>query len=421
MAFLLDSGLSGPATGVQVADAAVSASASDAAVRDDAAARQKLTDQFGVSVRSNAGRYEYFFRADGKDQVVHTSAATTDGLEEAQERLATLTEDRMTAISQRFNVTFNTPGETVEPSLAFTSDCQLKPGEMIYAKEPTLPQLYAVQEGLLRSEPSHLSADGKTGLKIYFLDKQIIPSPYGGKPALGVYRDEDKDRRPALFITPDGGSLPVTAADTTMPQQRDLKSVIIHEIGHNSQHNLWGDGPMPDALAAEFGWHQITVGSGKDKRGVAFLNAKDGGYYWHGRVAGCSEPTAWVKLNEKHTPIDANGKEVGLLSDAVRLTNEQVQAGAVVRPVTYYFPSPKEMLTEAITTFRESSTARARMLHESPQLYAVAKKYDEEELVRAYGVDPSGKPNRVRTPEGLVVPRTDAIEQVVRAYETTTR
>jgi hypothetical protein len=75
------------------------------------------------------------------------------------------------------------------------------------------------------------------------------------------------------------------------------------------------------------------------------------------------------------------------------------------------------MLSEGLTTYRTGKESRRRLFHESPQLYETAQKYDEEEIARYYGVDGSGHSQSLRTPEGIVVPRTSEAEAELSSFE----
>jgi hypothetical protein len=63
------------------------------------------------------------------------------------------------------------------------------------------------------------------------------------------------------------------------------------------------------------------------------------------------------------------------------------------------------MLAEALTLFRSGGSRRAFLFKDDPQLYSVAKQFDQDELNRVYG-DSEGKPTFLRAYDGSIVPNT---------------
>lgn len=390
----------------------------DQTSESDGGLKRDLASDFGIEVKEANGRYQYSFHADGKEHLVHESGSARQDLLDARIKLSELTAARMTSIKSSYKAEFATAGESVDRTYNREADCTYSRRDMIHAIRPTLPQLYAVEEGLRRSAPSHLTADGQDGVKIYFLDKQIIPTPYGNKPALGLFIENDKDDRRALFITPDGGRLAPTSKDTKSPGERDLKTAIIHELTHNSQENFWPDEQIDPSIAESMGWQRFTQDFGKHgKWDFYFLKGKNGELYSNDRVDGCNNPTTWIARNAYRRPIDAQGKVVDYPAKAQRLTNEEVMDRALVRPNTYYFPNPMEMLSEGLTALRESRESRERLFRSSPEIYGVARSYDENEIGRFYSLDPTGSPPYLRSPDGILKPRDRQSEEEIRRFE----
>jgi hypothetical protein len=388
--------------------------------------REELA-KFGVQVREANGRYEYFYRANGQDNLVAQSAATAIGLTKGLQSVQDFTAARIANLEKTYKVTFAKPGEEADNTYERQENCKMTRGEMTYASQPTLPQIYAVEEALKRSRPSQMTADGKNGMKIYFLDRQIMPQPiYGDKYALGIMVDEDKDGRRALMMTPDGGKLPPTARD--MPgidptNERNLAWGIVHEITHNSQVNYWTDDMrVPKFVSEGLGWDTLTYEYGDGKHfDVHRLKGKNGELYINTRLDGCHGNPVWISMNKDGQLLGANGEVVKDNVDAAQFSNEQVMDLAQVRPPTYYFGNPKEMLSEGLTAYRSGRETRAKLFREAPEVYAVAATYDEREIAHYYGRNPSGETTHVRTPEGYIVEREPATITSIREFESRLR
>lgn len=406
-ALALDADLAGPPQ--RVADAAETA----------ADPRMELT-KFGVQVRESNGQYQYFYRANGQDNVVAQSAASDAGLTQGLQSVKDFTADRIAKLEKTYKVSFAKPGEEADNTFERGENCRGVRGEMTYAAQATLPQIFAVEEALKRSRPSQMTADGKEGMKIYFLDRQIMPQPvYGNKFALGIMVDEDKDGRRALMMTPDGGKLPPTAKDMGAGDERNLTWGITHEITHNSQVNYWTDDMrVPKYVSEGLGWDTLTHEYGEGKHfDMHRLKGKNGELYINTRIDGCHGNPVWISMNKDGRLLNSKGEVVSEQAEAAQYTNEQVMERALVRPATYYFSNPKEMLSEGLTAYRAGRETRAKLFREAPEVYAVAAKYDEQEIAHYYGKNSAGETTHVRTPEGYLVEREPATITSIRQFE----
>ena len=371
---------------------------------------QATLDTFGVKSRpvADGKEQEIYYTAETKDQVVMRAPAdaTADQLQAPLEKIVN---DRIKAIESEYKVKFATPGETVEKErLQNPTTCRPERGEMIHAKLPTLPGLYGIAEGLKHSSPSQFAADGVTGAKIYILDRKYMPNIYGNKEVLGVYK-QDKDRRPALYMTPAGMALPPTEADRlAVGAPRNLAWGITHELTHNSQKNNWPDYPTPETTA-KFGWRTTSFvnKAGETLMQTDQLVGKKGELFMNGQDD-CHSASTWYLTNDERQPLDENGKVVEKIKDAKQFTNEEIMDRAEVRPFTYYFMNPREMLSEALTAYRTGPDTRAKLLNSSPQLYKVTEEYDRGEIEKFYGKNADGLSNKVRLPDGTVVDRQES-------------
>jgi hypothetical protein len=379
--------------------------------------------RFGVNVRIVDNQQEVFFKADNADHVV-LRAPLTATAEQLSTRVDNFVSRRVNEIEGKYNVQFAQPGETVEQQwLEDSTTCKRSRGDMIHATKPTLPLLYGLEEGLKRSSPSQYALDGKTGAKIYLLDRKYMPDIYGGKQVLGVYRQEDKDKRPALYLTPAGMDLPPTDKDASAAGRdstRNIAWVTSHEATHNSQRNNWPTQFAPQEIKDQLGWKTIElIHEGKKLIEWNQLKGKNGELFMHG-TDDCHSPSTWYLTDADGNRLDAKGNKVDKIADAQHFTNDEVIARAQVKPFTYYFMNPTEMLSEGLTAYRSGSETRARLAQESPELYKAAAKYDQEEIDKFYGLTWYKTSTHVRNPDGEVVPNTFANQTAIREFERST-
>lgn len=364
--------------------------------------------KYGVDVRIVDGQKEVFYKADQADHVV-LRAPLTSSAEELSVQVGKVVDERISEIETKYHVDFAKEGEEVEKQI--TRDpktCEPGRGEMIHARKPSLPALYGLEDGLKRTSPSQFTTDGKTGVKVYILDKGIAPNIYGNKPILGMYTD-DKNKRPALYMTPAGMDLPPTIKDAAAAGKdptRNISWVTIHETTHNSQRNNWPSKFVPADVSKELGWNAYDIDhEGKTLYQFFQFKGKDGSFYQHG-ASDCSSASTWYRATEDGGALDAHGKKVDKIADAQPFTNEQVIGNAQVKPFTYYFMNPREMLSEGLSAYRSGPEYRAKLAATSPQLYSSVAKYDQAEIDKFYGLTWSRSSAYVRSPEGEVVPNT---------------
>lgn len=396
--------------GLTVSDQARGALVNDALSHSmvSAEAHQKL----GLQVRTVDGKTEFYYRAGAQDHVVLRSDQSAAAIN--SQALELILQREMRDLERKYKIKFAIPGEFVDTQVSQGSDCKIYRGEQIRAVQPKFTDVYAMREALERSSPSQLTKDGNSGIKVYFLDKNLLPKAvYGDKPALGVYMYADKDKLPAVYVTPEGSRLPPTAKDVTEAEGRNLAYVIKHELIHNGQRNLWPKYPLvPAGLPETFGWSALAQGNNIFGYG---LKGNNGEKYFN-MPMGCGENTAWVGVKDQHLLGD-NGQLVSDIGQAKRFTYDEVRANAVVRPPTYYFSNPTEMFAEGLTNFRTSTESRLRLYRVSPMLYEAVKKHDEQEIDSYYGRSLFGYSQYVRALNGAVVPRTSQQAKEVEAFE----
>lgn len=385
--------------------------------KGEALSRNELEERYDVKIEEIDGNYAYSYQADGKTHLLLQSEASEKGLILARQQLDSLAREKMQGMEEKYRVSFARTGEEGSRSYRLAEDCTSIPGEMIYARTPSLRQLHATELALQQSQPSQLNKDGKDGIKIYFLDGRPAPQVYGGKWPLGFHIGATENRKSQLVITLDGGKLPATDKDAE-PNGRNLKWVVSHELTHNSQDNMWEDRMIPQKAFEQLGWSADSfVKDGKVIHQWQFaLHGKNGEFFSHLRQD-CKSPSVWFLSKEDTTPLNSAGKEVKSLGESPHFSNEEVMERAKVRPITYYFMNPREMISEGLTGFRYNRETREQLLKDSPQLYQYVKQYDETELARYYGADSSGKSGWLRMPSGSIAPRNNATEEEIQQFE----
>lgn len=365
-----------------------------------------LKEKYGVDVREVNGSHEFYYRGGGIDNVVLRTPADANSLKSAPAALDKIVASRIASIEQTFKVTFAKPGEEADIQRLQDDNCNYKRGEMVHARQATLPFLHGLAEGLKHAQPSQMVEGGKEGVKIYLLDKQHLPDFYGGRKVQGTYYPADKDGKPAVFFTPAGQELPPTAKDTAKPGDRSVAWITNHEVNHNSQQIHWRLF-APDKDATAMGW-EPTKEYFKNRFGSVYndnylLKGKNGEYYRNGNDA-CGEASSWFVSNKEGDPLNKSGKVVEHVKDAERFTNEQVMDRALVRPSTFYFMNPIETMAESLTAFKAGRESRKQLFMRSPELYRVTEEYDRNEISKFYGSNWFGTTNMMRNPDGVMVP-----------------
>ncbi|MFA6211540.1 MAG: hypothetical protein WCT03_13260 [Candidatus Obscuribacterales bacterium] len=378
-------------------------------------------ERFGLKVRTLNGTSQAFYRAGGKDNIVisRDASSTGEATEQPKVDVRELLQAEIRQVEDTYKVRFAQPGELVEKQITVGSDCKTILGEPIFAKQPTFSDVFAMRTALEHSSPSQLTSDGKSGIKAYFLDKNLYSaSVYGDKPALAAYISEDKNKQIAMYITPEGQKLPPTTLDALDSPDRTLDFTIEHELTHNSQRNQWPNYPfLPDKLPEAMGWKAFNrIENGAKVVFEAYsLKGKSGESFTNSPIS-CGENTAWLgRKGQKYITADEAGTENR--GEAKHFSNDEVAANAVVKPATYYFPNPREMFSEGLTSFRHSAESRRRLLDASPKLYEVVENYDNAEIDKFYGGSESGERKFVRSLSGAVVPRNSPAGAEVDAFE----
>lgn len=346
-------------------------------------AYQHLADEQQLDVRAvvKDGHTEYVYSTT-IDGVRRDVLQTEKPPEAAKEQLHDAQEAMIKDLEKTYNINIARTGETVK-----TEDGK----DDVPVNTPTLGELQALKEALVRSAPDTQTTNGKP-LRVVILD----PGQSLGK-GIGGYAIE--------------GQIALTS------QPKDnlsyLKEVGIHELAHVGQFERYAQ-EGTGKYAAELGW----VKAGDNYA----LKAKDGTLWVHD-----DRNDTWMRVDKDGNPSDENGKRVdnpwdpsdhGEDSPRVqRKTANEMREAAVVKPYSTYFTNPNEMGAAMITPFRDGRELREKLYHESLETYELAKKLDQDQINAECGTQPDGQPKMIRSPDGILVENTAENRLEIQQFE----
>ena len=366
-----------------------------------------------VTVTRKGEKFEYSISYDGKDKILATTDATTKGLEEADKKLTEQVLEKMKELEKTFSVTFSKAGDDVVKQWIEKADCSWERGEMIKARNPNMIEIHGIQAALYRCQPSDITVN-KTGVKFHFLETNY----YKDQPVLAYFTSADKDGNPSVFFEPGANkSKPATERDSARFKRDHLMSVealTTHELSHNHQAKTgWYTPAEKEKLAKSIGWVPII-----DKNGATdyIMKGKSGEFFRYGKDH-CKDSKVWVKCDSNGDPLDDKGEKAGSFKAAKQLKRTDVSENALVKPLTYYFPSPLEMYAEGLMMYRLGGKDREQLLKESPALHEAAKKGDQVEIDARYGSDSGGAARYIRNADGMLKENTEAERKLVKEFE----
>lgn len=353
---------------------------------------QDVASACGVRVDSlaDSNRLSFFVSVGKARTQMHECRCNQGELQIARAKLTSLRVTMHCELERRFHVKIGRAGE-----VAGIQSFSLRglPSENCQLRDPNMSELYAVEYAIERSQPSHLAGkgNGTVGIAIYFLKETRC----GDRAADWCF---DQNRHPAIFIEPNysrGG--------------QTLEELIVHELAHNAMYRMGFDPAL--ALewkpARELGWlpfHNFRTG----ERGWMLRSKESESYFYKiGRYSG-----QWLRCDREGQPLTITGNVANARQQAYSPEVEEVANAALVRPVSDYFPTPFEMMAEALMLYRSGSQSRARLLSLSPDLYTVVKNFDQSEIDRTFG-----KQVMIRKPDGLIAQLSNDVCSQVAAFE----
>ncbi len=365
--------------------------AKSASVTTEALA-QDVASACGVMVEllTDSNKLSFFVLAGKSRTQLHECSCNQGELQVARAKMTSLRVTMQSELERRFQVRIGRSGEAAG-SQAFS--LRGLPSESYQLRDPNVGELCAVEYAIERSQPSHLAGKGKSrdGISIYFLKETRC----GDRAADWCF---DQHRHPAIFIEPNysrGG--------------QTLEELIVHELAHNAMYRM-GFNPalaLEWKPARELGWlpfHNFRTG----ERGWMLRSKENENYFYKvGLYTG-----QWLRCDRDGQPLTIAGNGVKGRQPAYSPETEEVADAALVRPASDYFPTPFEMMAEALMLFRSGSQSRARLLSLCPELYTIAKNFDQSEIDRTFG-----KQVMIRKPDGLIANLSNDVCSQVAAFE----
>lgn len=373
----------------------------------------------GVTVQEKDGQYVFTIGVKGKDKELLKTDATPQGLEQAEKEIAKLEAAKQAHLETTFKVSFSTDGEDVLKQWIEKSDCSWERGAMIKARKPNLAELYGIESALYRAQPSHLTRDGKQGVKFYFL----LNNYYKDDPALAYFIRSDKNGRQAVYFEPGANEgKPPTEEDADRMGKHHLYSieaVTHHELMHNAQHNIGWDTPSTkEKYARQIGW--VPFEDPKTHETKWIFKGKQEDQYRRDQDH-CKDDFKWCSCSKAGGLQNPAGQTVNRVADARHFKLDEVRDLALVKPSTRYFVNPLEMFAEGGMKYRINQRRREELLTESPTLYEAVKSHDQDEINRTYGLDAAKQPKYIRSVDGYVVLNTPEHKKAIQDFELAVR
>lgn len=379
-----------------------------------------------IDVIEKNGRLEYHLRVGGKDTVLFTGEKTVEGVRQAEARIKQMEIDKARELERKYGIQIAGANERIP------ADGQNAAGQ---TRQPNLAELAALDAALSKMSPN---APGQMPLKVYFTQEW-------GQGTLARYK-ADLNGQPAILVNRSAGLGAMTELDVpTTPNatpNSSLEATLAHELGHHSERQRGRNGlpnlpspELPSGLATperprmapeinpktgprdtevykELGFRQVN--------GFWVMEGKDGNLYQYMPPEGPNQPERWMRVNEQWKPLDASGNPT-TMSKADFRTNEQMRQIARITPPSDYFRQPHEVYAEGLQLLRTNAASRTTLLQNSPEVYEIVKRKDQEAINNQYPPGADGQPVMIRHPNGSLVPNNGANRAVVAAFERNNR
>lgn len=340
---------------------------------------KEIKDTYGVDISVRDGKYNLSYKADGKAQSIPLDLPlSSDSLPKIKENLAQLTQERIKAIETKFGITIKRPGEFVgnQEDLCRVNKHE-RPVEnpndpnAIRSRQPSLPELYALENALSTTAPSQRTTNGKP-LEVVFADKAPLKDRTGeSQNHLASYkRPESPDDKAVLMIYPSAAKSPPTDKDARRPGE-SLAYTIRHEIGHNQQHNAFPDGNLPESVLKELGFIQFPnphYPADPDKYNWA-IQTRDGRFFARGEPDCKSAGGNWYQVDKDGNPLGRGGEKVSDPSKAVKLSDEAMDRSSLRKYPTGYYDTPLEVLSEGFAAMTGTAQSRENLRTRFPHVY----------------------------------------------------
>ncbi len=345
------------------------------------ALRRDLKNAYGIDVSTRGGQQNYSFRADGRIHPVPLDLPLTqENLPRIREGLDAEVQERVREIEKRFGIAIRPPGEFVGNQ---ENLCRANPDDKIpedpnapsaiRSRQPTLPELFALENALEATQPSQKTIDGKP-LVVTFADKAPLLDRRGESQGhLASYAPSEGPNKPAqLLIYPSAANSPPTDRDARGRPEGSLAYTIRHEIGHNQQQNVFPDGKLPVGILNQLGFIQFPnpkfPGAGQEPFNYA-VATRDGRFFTR-MPPNCNDAAGnWYQVNKDGNPLSRTGQRVSDPRQAAKIKEEALDGLLTVRPPTQYYDTPWEVLSEGFAAYTGSPEKRNELRIRHPEVY----------------------------------------------------
>jgi YD repeat-containing protein len=354
---------------------------------------ESLEEKYGVKYEEVKGpdgqtTRHYYVEGEGGTKLPVLDSNSDNPLE-VERQLHEWRANKEREIEQKYNVQFAHDGDRDNPL-----------GKEVELRDPRIDELLALEKGFEHSQPSTSTTNGRPVLVQF----AVTPSsPYD------AYVLGKADGQQRILFEPLNRDF------------RGLEDTIIHEWTHNAEHN--NDERNPDVTRQFYeaqGYRNVKF-KGPDGNDVEQwqMRDKDGNYWTQG--PGQSPFGNWTRVDENGKPLKADGTPASGWDDrqAAKRDNDQMAEAAAVTPASSYHPNPVENGAEAERFFRGDEKSRGDLFRASPELYAAAKKFDQDDLDNdpAYGKNADGTSKYIRLPNGTVGLNNEQNQKAVAEYE----
>lgn len=318
-----------------------------------------------VEVSEKQGKYEYSLAVNGERKVLFETAADDGGLRDAETKLSTLIDEKIVSIESApayQGVTISRDGDFVGKMRIRGGTPMTDATKDVYARTPTLAEIYGVEAALDSSMPSLRGLKGE-GVKFYFL-KDVNPRGAG----VFAYFDYDAAQQPAVFFQAGKGEKrPITNLDPpknshlggNQGTDASIQSLTQHELAHHHQKKRgWDTESVMTKIAEEIGWKAFH--NAKTNQTDYLLKSKETGT--DGQPLFYRFTGQWVLSTESGQNAGKNGQPLPDGTPPITVTNAEMRKLALVPPSTDYFRDPIEMFAEALMLYRSGPDGRKQIL-----------------------------------------------------------
>ncbi|MCW5823183.1 MAG: hypothetical protein KIT34_10295 [Cyanobacteria bacterium TGS_CYA1] len=351
---------------------------------------KEIKNTYGVDLSIRDGKYNLSFRADGiKHSIPLELPLSSDSLPKIKENLDQITQKRIKDIEAKFGITIKSPDQ-----FAGNQDdlCRADKGKRplenpndpnaIRSRQPSLPELYALENALAASAPSQRTANG-IPLEVTFADRAPLKDQKGeSQNHLASYLPPDGPNDKAkLFIYPAAAKSPPTDRDTRRPGE-SLASTIRHEIGHNQQFNAFPDGKLPESVLNQLGFIQFANPKFPDRGESPYnyaIQTRDGRFFARSEPDCKSAAGGWYQVDREGNPLGPNGEKVSDPTKAVKMKDETMDRMSLRKYPTGYYDSPLEVLSEGFAAFTGSAQSRESLRIRFRHVYDALQTVEQEQ------------------------------------------